>query len=107
MITEEKIEKKAEKYASSFEWTNDDRIIDYSKQGFIAGAKLMQKELYAETEKFKADCLELCKLKDMRIEQLEKQIEEMKNCTNCDNEEGNYCHSASPCKNKDQWKLKE
>ena len=38
---------------------------------------------------------------------LEEQIEKMKNCTNCDNEDGKYCRSAGSCKNKDQWKLKE
>ena len=32
-------EEMAEEYAGSFEWTNDDRIIDYSKQGFLAGLK--------------------------------------------------------------------
>ena len=32
-------EKESEEYGNSFEWTNDDRIIDYSKQGFKDGAE--------------------------------------------------------------------
>ena len=32
-------EKEAEEYGNSFEWTNDDRVIDYSKQGFQKGAE--------------------------------------------------------------------
>ena len=32
-------EKEAEEYGDSFEWTNDDRVIDYSKQGFQKGAE--------------------------------------------------------------------
>lgn len=31
-------EKESEEYGNSFEWTNDDRIIDYSKQAFQKGA---------------------------------------------------------------------
>ena len=32
-------EKEAEEYGNSFEWTNDDKVIDYSKQGFQDGAE--------------------------------------------------------------------
>ena len=32
-------EKEAEEYGNSFEWTNDDKVIDYSKQGFQEGAE--------------------------------------------------------------------
>lgn len=32
-------EKEAEEYGNSFEWTNDDKVIDYSKQGFQNGAE--------------------------------------------------------------------
>ena len=32
-------EKEAKEYGNSFEWTNDDRIIDYSEQGFQKGSE--------------------------------------------------------------------
>ena len=32
-------EKEAEEYGSRFEWTNDEKVIDYSKQGFQDGAE--------------------------------------------------------------------
>ena len=32
-------EKEAEEYGNSFEWTNDDKVIDYSKKGFQKGAE--------------------------------------------------------------------
>lgn len=31
-------EKEAEEYSRNFDWTNDDRIIDYSERGFQKGA---------------------------------------------------------------------
>lgn len=32
-------EKEAEEYSRNFDWTNDDRIIDYSERGFKDGAE--------------------------------------------------------------------
>ena len=34
-------EKEAEEYGNSFEWTNDDKVIDYSKKGFQKGAEFV------------------------------------------------------------------
>ena len=116
-MTDEEIKQKAEEWYKNTvkinEWNGKGVCTTYmpnATTGFIAGAKLMQKELYAETEKFKADCLELCKLKDMRIEQLENQINKMKNCVNCDNghiEGAMQCDYVKLCKNHSHWKLKE
>ena len=37
-------EKEAEEYGNGFEWTNDDKVIDYSKQGFQKGAEFGYKK---------------------------------------------------------------
>ena len=51
-------------------------------------------EILKAVAKVKADYHELCKLKDMRIAELEAQIEKMKNCKNC----ANYMISGKcPC----------
>ena len=42
-------------------------------------------EILKAVAKVKADYHELCNLKDMRIAELEAQIEKMKNCKNCAN----------------------
>lgn len=82
-MTEEELEKKAEEYAGSFEWTNDDRIIDYSKQGFIAGAKSMQEENNS----------------------LKKQIEKLKCCQNC--ADGESCENSGLVYVCDKWRFEK
>ena len=44
-----------------------------------------------ENEKFKSDYHELCRLKDVRIAELEAQIEKMKRCEICKHYRWNHC----------------
>jgi hypothetical protein len=65
-------EKEAEEYSRNFDWTNDDRIIDYSERGFKDGAEFGYNKAKEDADIMKSRFLELCNLKDMRIEELEK-----------------------------------
>ena len=82
----------------------------------IAEQNKSTEEILKAVAKVKSDYHELCKLKDMRIAELEAQIEKMKCCYNCEHGQNEcYCsikHSDIcdlSCWDKgcDEWKLRE
>lgn len=67
-------------------------------------------------EKFKADYHELCRLKDMRIAELEEQIKKMKDCSNCkykyiqdnaDLGEGTRTDPCLSCRSHNMWEFED
>lgn len=73
----------------------------------IAEQNKNTEEILKAVAKVKSDYHELCKLKDMRIAELEAQIEKMKCCGNC----ACLCECGikgfDKCKNYNKWELKE
>ena len=71
----------------------------------IAEQNKSKEEILKAVEKVKSDYHELCKLKDMRIAELEAQIEKMKCCYNCK-------HSRTECEHcktdkHEKWEIRE
>lgn len=94
---------------NNFELRKENFMLKQKNQMLEQENEQLHKKI-VELENDKEDLLEnwYCdKVGGCKIADLEKQIEKMKCCGNCANEEGKYCKSAKPCKNKGQWKLKE
>lgn len=71
----------------------------------IAEQNKSREEILKAVAKVKSDCHELCKLKDMRIAELEAQIDKMKCCTNCKHSRTEYEHCRTD--KHEKWEIKE
>ena len=74
---------------------------EYYQNGYRAGSH--DEMVKYETKLFEAEGK--VEIRDMRITDLRKQIEKMKNQWNCKNNNGHCVSSICPCK--DKWELKE
>ena len=80
------------------------------ERAYICGRRKSEKRI-AELENKIADIKANCDLaiegREIKIKELEQQIEKMKCCPNCDFvfRDGN-CYYDKECKNKDHWKLR-
>ena len=82
---------------------NDQIHRDCFVNGYVTGA-LKREQQIAD---IKANCDLAIEGRDIKIKELEQQIEKMKCCSNCDFvfRDGN-CYYDKECKNKDHWKLR-
>ena len=71
----------------------------------IAEQNKSKEEILKAVAKVKSDYHELCKLKDMRIAELEAQIEEIKCCCNCRHSRTEYEHCRTD--KHEKWEIKE
>ena len=89
-----------------------DYIADLERENRLLGERCNQllKDKGDLTDKIadiKANCDLAIEGRDIKIKELEQQIEKMKCCSNCDFvfRDGN-CYYDKECKNKDHWKLR-
>ena len=91
-MTEEQIKRKAKTYSTNYWYnTNNSVNVESIEKLLIDFATEATKELQEATKKFKSDYHELCNLQDMRIAELEKQVEKMKRCEICKHYRWNHC----------------
>ena len=103
-MTEEEIEKKAEDWYKNTvkinEWNEKGVCTTYipnATTGFIAGAKLMQEDINK--------LLDVINNQDVKIADLEQQIEKMKCCYNCKHSRTEYKHCLT--EKLEKWEIKE
>ena len=101
-MTREEIRQEAEERVNRYTPYHTGSFI----QGYMAGAEPREKQI-AELEEENNKLLDVINNQDVKIADLEKQIEKMKCCEICAYGSNDFgvCYSNKPCKNKNQWKL--
>ena len=103
-MTEEEIEKKAEKKCKLNDQIHRDCYVAGFKEGVKCGLKQHAHDYLVKTKALKEEnnkLLDVINNQDVKIADLEKQIEKMKNCQNC---KWQYCECSSAFVDKDTGK---
>ena len=109
-MTREELEKEAEKKCKLNDKIHRGCYIAGFKEGVKCGLKQHSHDYLVKTKGLKAEnnkLLDVINNQDVKIADLEKQIEKMKNCRNCNFDGGLVCLCETICKNKDKWELAE